>query len=421
MEAVIGAVYVDGGMADGPRPGAPAARRPHRRGAAGGPGGQDYKTRLQELSARRFDEAPDVRGPRRGPDHASRFHVTVAVGGVERGDGEGRSKKQAEQAAAARRLRRPSWRRAGERTMPELPEVETLRRGLEREIVGRRIKTVDVHGGEGRPPQRVAARRSRAGSRAPRSPASTAGASTCCSRSTPATLLVITSAHERPAAARRAQGRDRQAHPRRRVTFTQGGQLRFVDPRTFGEVFVVTPDPLTDEVPELANLGFDPVGHAHVVDRRSPRHWWPGAPRSSRRCCSTRPSSSGIGNIYADEILYDAGLRYDRECRRCRPRRSGGSTARSSRSSTRRSSTAARPRRRAPYVDLNGKPGEYQEHHRGVRPRRPAVPPLPRHGQPPAQRRPGHLLLPELPGVTAGARGERPGGAPARATAHLAS
>src|SRR5256886_8581547 len=34
------------------------------------------------------------------------------------------------------------------------------------------------------------------------------------------------------------------------MTFTQGGQLRFVDPRTFGELFVTTTDELEQEVPE---------------------------------------------------------------------------------------------------------------------------------------------------------------------------
>src|SRR5262249_23301932 len=42
-------------------------------------------------------------------------------------------------------------------------------------------------------------------------------------------------------------------------TFTQGGLLRFVDPRTFGELFVTTPDELEEQVPELAHLGFDHV------------------------------------------------------------------------------------------------------------------------------------------------------------------
>ena len=43
------------------------------------------------------------------------------------------------------------------------------------------------------------------------------------------------------------------------ITFTQGGQLRFVDPRTFGELFVTTPEELAEQVPELAHLGFDPL------------------------------------------------------------------------------------------------------------------------------------------------------------------
>src|SRR2546427_10568924 len=68
--------------------------------AAEGPGGQDFKTRLQELAARRFESLPryDVRDE--GPDHAKRFFATVSVGGLVQGKGEGRSKKQAEQAAA---------------------------------------------------------------------------------------------------------------------------------------------------------------------------------------------------------------------------------------------------------------------------------------------------------------------------------
>jgi ribonuclease-3 len=99
MEAVIGAVYLDGGWA-------PAAvlvmglLGERIEEAAAGPGGQDYKTRLQELAARRFDELPRYAVTDEGPDHAKRFFATVAVGGLSRGRGEGRSKKQAEQGAA---------------------------------------------------------------------------------------------------------------------------------------------------------------------------------------------------------------------------------------------------------------------------------------------------------------------------------
>ncbi|HVM63754.1 MAG TPA: ribonuclease III [Acidimicrobiales bacterium] len=99
MEAVFGAVYLDGGWSGA------AALVMRLLGerieeAAAGPGGQDYKTRLQELAARRFEQLPLYDVDDDGPDHAKRFFATVSVGGQVRGRGEGRSKKQAEQGAA---------------------------------------------------------------------------------------------------------------------------------------------------------------------------------------------------------------------------------------------------------------------------------------------------------------------------------
>ncbi|GAC1312034.1 MAG: hypothetical protein NVSMB12_01330 [Acidimicrobiales bacterium] len=99
MEAVIGAVYLDGGY------GAAAELVMRLLGerieeAAAGPGGQDYKTRLQELAARSFESLPHYDVTDEGPDHAKRFFATVVVAGRVRGRGEGRSKKQAEQGAA---------------------------------------------------------------------------------------------------------------------------------------------------------------------------------------------------------------------------------------------------------------------------------------------------------------------------------
>ena len=104
MEAVIAAVYLDGGM---------SAARDVVMGlfgeriaeAASGPGGDDYKTRLQELAAQRFEKLPRYHVHDEGPDHAKRFYATVMLGGVPHGSGEGGSKKQAEQAAA-----RAAWR-----------------------------------------------------------------------------------------------------------------------------------------------------------------------------------------------------------------------------------------------------------------------------------------------------------------------
>lgn len=105
LEAVLGAVYLEGGW--------PAAQRvvldllgDRIAEASEGPGGQDYKTRLQELAARHFPELPRYHVEDEGPDHAKVFYATVRLGGVDHGRGEGRSKKQAEQAAA-----RAAWER----------------------------------------------------------------------------------------------------------------------------------------------------------------------------------------------------------------------------------------------------------------------------------------------------------------------
>jgi ribonuclease-3 len=105
MEAVIAAVYLDGGW---PAADALVLRllgERIREGAAG-PGGHDYKTRLQELAARRFDQLPRYHVRAEGPDHSKEFFATVSIGGEVRGEGDGRSKKQAEQAAA-----RAAWER----------------------------------------------------------------------------------------------------------------------------------------------------------------------------------------------------------------------------------------------------------------------------------------------------------------------
>jgi ribonuclease-3 len=105
MEAVIAAVYLDGGW----EPARALVLRliePRIIEGAAGPEGQDPKGRLQELLAQRNGQAPRYQVRREGPDHAPRFFATVSAGGRELGEGQGRSKRQAEQLAA-----RVAWRR----------------------------------------------------------------------------------------------------------------------------------------------------------------------------------------------------------------------------------------------------------------------------------------------------------------------
>jgi ribonuclease-3 len=115
MEALIGAVYLDEGWTGSERM-VMTLLGDRIESAAAGPGGRDYKTRLQELSARAFEQLPVYLVRDEGPDHAKEFEAVVHVQGRARGSGRGRSKKQAEQAAA-----RAAWERLIEDADPSLP------------------------------------------------------------------------------------------------------------------------------------------------------------------------------------------------------------------------------------------------------------------------------------------------------------
>jgi ribonuclease-3 len=98
MEAIIGATYLAGGIEAASTL---VLRVLGSRLATAQTDGADHKSRLQELAARAFNgAAPRYEVEATGPDHARTFHVTVTIDDTPYGFGEGRSKKQAEQAAA---------------------------------------------------------------------------------------------------------------------------------------------------------------------------------------------------------------------------------------------------------------------------------------------------------------------------------
>ena len=63
--------------------------------------GLDWKTSLQERSAELDKGVPEYRVTDSGPDHAKEFTAHAVIGGEVLGTGHGRSKKVAEQEAAA--------------------------------------------------------------------------------------------------------------------------------------------------------------------------------------------------------------------------------------------------------------------------------------------------------------------------------
>jgi ribonuclease-3 len=100
MEAVLGAVYLDGGR----RRSFDLIERlfaPRLDDAVDSLHRLDYKSALQELLVRSGKPAPDYKVTSTGPDHDKTFTAKVKIGRQTIGRGEGRSKKTAEQAAAA--------------------------------------------------------------------------------------------------------------------------------------------------------------------------------------------------------------------------------------------------------------------------------------------------------------------------------
>jgi ribonuclease-3 len=99
FEAVLGAVYLDGG----PDAAFAMVRRwvgPRMPDSAEMLDQFDQKTQLQEILARTGRSTPEYRVSSTGPDHAKTFTAEVLVDGEVLGEGAGRSKKAAEQAAA---------------------------------------------------------------------------------------------------------------------------------------------------------------------------------------------------------------------------------------------------------------------------------------------------------------------------------
>ena len=78
--------------------------------------GLDWKTSLQELTASRELGVPEYRITEDGPDHLKEFTATAVIAGVDRGTGQGRTKKEAEQRAAE-----TAWRSLSELASGKAP------------------------------------------------------------------------------------------------------------------------------------------------------------------------------------------------------------------------------------------------------------------------------------------------------------
>ena len=192
--------------------------------------------------------------------------------------------------------------------MPELPEVEIVRRGLERGVVGRTIAAVQVH-------HPRAVRRHLAGA--------TDFAALLTGRTVTAALRrgkylwlpldsgdaltghlgmsgqLLVVEPDKPA----------ETHLRIRFSFADGDrQLRFVDQRTFGGMVVVAGGATLPST--ISHIARDPLDEqfddeAFVTALRARR-------TGIKRALLDQSLISGIGNIYADEALWRVRLHGDR-------------------------------------------------------------------------------------------------------------
>jgi formamidopyrimidine-DNA glycosylase len=193
----------------------------------------------------------------------------------------------------------------------ELPEVEVMRRDLERDVVGKKIKDAEVKGSKNamRAIRRHKTRKEFTSRLAGRKV-------TKVERRGKYLMMTLDSGDVlvvhfgMSGQFQRGTGRVvLPPHTHVVVTFQQGGDLRFLDPRTFGELFVAAPDEL-GKIKELQHLAIDPLDQVFT---------WPTfqyllAERAAKmkQLLMDQKFISGLGNIYSDEVLFGAGLRFDR-------------------------------------------------------------------------------------------------------------
>jgi len=196
--------------------------------------------------------------------------------------------------------------------VPELPEVETVRRGIERRAVGRVVERVEVHrertvrrqGREaiidGLTGVRIVSARRR-------------GKYLLCDLDSGGVLMMHLRMSGRVLVVPAGTARPLHTHVVMHLSPDAQGvhhEMWFVDPRTFGEVVVFDAADEHATAPALARLGPDPI--VDGLDEPQLAEILRGRRGNLKALLLDQHRIAGIGNIYADEILHRAKLRHDR-------------------------------------------------------------------------------------------------------------
>ena len=196
--------------------------------------------------------------------------------------------------------------------MPELPEVETVRRGIERRAVGRTIERVEVFR------ERTVRRQGREAiidglSGVGIVSARRRGKYLLCDLDSGSVLMMHLRMSGRVLVVPADTPRPAHTHVVMHLSPDAQGQrheMWFVDPRTFGEVVVFDAADERRVAPELAKLGPDPL--VDGLDEAALVAILRGRRGNLKALLLDQRRIAGIGNIYADEILHRARLRHNR-------------------------------------------------------------------------------------------------------------
>lgn len=192
------------------------------------------------------------------------------------------------------------------RCVPELPEVETVRLGLEQSVLGAVVTSAKVLGRRTVRRQSprtferlVAGRRIEAVGRRGKFLFVTFDRGTLLVHLRMSGQLLLVTDPALPLA----------PHTHAVLSLADGRELRFVDPRTFGELCFYAPDSVElDAV--LTGLGIDPLTDG--VDADQLASLCNGRRNAIKTLLLDQKKICGIGNIYADEICFVAKVRPDR-------------------------------------------------------------------------------------------------------------
>src|ERR1700722_3749409 len=247
--------------------------------------------------------------------------------------------------------------------MPELPEVETVARGLRRTIVGRRILSVrlgktDFIDDPVALEQHLPGRQIQAVERYGKfmllrlSPVIDGGASAANGDAAPAALLVHLGMTGQIASNPASQPCEK--HPHACFLLDDDRELRYTDARRFGRLAYLAAEPLAEE---LRSFGADPleVGAQEFVKQVRTRR------ARIKALLLDQGFLRGVGNIYADESLWRAKIH---------PARLGATLRKEQAVTLHRvlqailkKAIALRGSSISDFRDAEGRPGEYQQHH----------------------------------------------------------